>query len=47
VNNAWGGYEHMVEKTAEDSWDFTWPRPFWEQPLWRWDAMFTGGVRAT
>lgn len=47
MNNAWGGYEHMVEKTAEDGWDFTWPRPFWEQPLWRWDAMFASGVRAT
>lgn len=41
VNNAWGGYEHMVEGD-----DFTWPRPFWEQPLWRWDAMFASGVRA-
>src|SRR5881398_2917737 len=26
--------------------DFTWSRPFWEQPLWRWDAMFSAGVRA-
>jgi len=25
---------------------FTWPRPFWQQPLWRWDAMFDAGVRA-
>jgi NAD(P)-dependent dehydrogenase (short-subunit alcohol dehydrogenase family) len=25
---------------------FTWPLPFWEQPLWRWDAMFEAGVRA-
>ncbi len=41
VNNAWGGYEHMAEGN-----EFTWPRPFWEQPLWRWDAMFTSGVRA-
>ena len=41
VNNAWGGYAHMVEGD-----DFTWPRPFWEQPLWRWDAMFAAGVRA-
>ena len=40
VNNAWGGYENM----AEDG-EFTWPRPFWEQPLWRWDAMFGAGVR--
>ena len=25
---------------------FTWTKPFWEQPLWRWDAMFAAGVRA-
>ncbi len=41
VNNVWGGYENMVENGA-----FTWMKPFWEQPLWRWDAMFTAGVRA-
>ncbi len=41
VNNAWGGYERMVEDGA-----FTWPAPFWEQPRWRWDAMMTTGVRA-
>src|SRR5262245_59926532 len=41
VNNVWGGYERMVEGT-----DFTSPRPFWEQPLWRWDSMFAAGVRA-
>jgi NAD(P)-dependent dehydrogenase (short-subunit alcohol dehydrogenase family) len=41
VNNAWGGYERM-----EDDGQFTWPRPFWEQPFWRWDAMFQAGVRA-
>src|SRR5262245_11628148 len=41
VNNAWGGYENMIEGGQ-----FTWPRPFWEQPLWRWDAMFQSGVRA-
>jgi len=41
VNNAWGGYENMLEDGQ-----FTWPRPFWEQPLWRWDAMFQAGVRA-
>jgi dehydrogenase/reductase SDR family protein 1 len=40
VNSVWGGYERMVEDG-----DFTWPRPFWEQPLWRWDAMFSAGVR--
>jgi NAD(P)-dependent dehydrogenase (short-subunit alcohol dehydrogenase family) len=38
VNNAWGGYQgHQVE---------TFQAPFWEQPLSRWDAMFTAGVRA-
>jgi dehydrogenase/reductase SDR family member 1 len=41
VNNVWGGYERMVVDGA-----FTWPKPFWEQPLWRWDAMFDAGVRA-
>ncbi len=41
VNNAWGGYERMVEDG-----EYTWERPFWEQPIWRWDAMFAGGVRA-
>ncbi len=40
VNSAWGGYERMSEHG-----EFTWPRPFWEQPLWRWDAMFASGVR--
>ena len=42
VNNVWGGYERMIEDGA-----FTWSRPFWEQPLWRWDAMFGAGVRAS
>lgn len=41
VNNVWGGYERMAEDGV-----FTWPKPFWEQPLWRWDAMFSAGVRA-
>jgi NAD(P)-dependent dehydrogenase (short-subunit alcohol dehydrogenase family) len=41
VNNVWGGYERMVEEGV-----FTWSKPFWEQPLWRWDAMFRAGVRA-
>ena len=41
VNSAWGGYEHMVQDGV-----FTWPNPFWEQPRWRWDAMFQAGVRA-
>ena len=41
VNNVWGGYEDMVENG-----EFTWPWPFWRQPLWRWDSMFQAGVRA-
>jgi NAD(P)-dependent dehydrogenase (short-subunit alcohol dehydrogenase family) len=41
VNNAWAGYESMVV-----SGEFTWLKPFWEQPFWRWDAMFQSGVRA-
>ncbi len=41
VNNVWGGYENMMEGG-----EFTWPRPFWQQPIWRWDAMFQAGVRA-
>jgi dehydrogenase/reductase SDR family member 1 len=41
VNNAWGGYEKMREGRA-----FTYMKPFWEQPFWRWDAMFAAGVRA-
>jgi len=39
VNNAWGGYEH------HDPASFA--APFWEQPLSRWEGMFTAGVRAT
>ena len=41
VNNVWGGYENMIEDGQ-----FTWTRPFWQQPIWRWDAMFQAGVRA-
>jgi dehydrogenase/reductase SDR family member 1 len=41
VNSVWGGYERMVDNGV-----FTWSKPFWEQPLWRWDAMFSAGVRA-
>lgn len=41
VNGVWGGYERMIDKGT-----FTWALPFWEQPLWRWDAMFAAGVRA-
>jgi NAD(P)-dependent dehydrogenase (short-subunit alcohol dehydrogenase family) len=41
VNNVWGGYEGMVENGV-----FTWTKPFREQLLWRWDAMFNAGARA-
>lgn len=41
VNSAWGGYEGMVEDGA-----FTWPAPFWDQPMRRWTAMMDAGVRA-
>jgi NAD(P)-dependent dehydrogenase (short-subunit alcohol dehydrogenase family) len=41
VNNAWAGYENMNEGRR-----FTYFKPFWEQPFWRWDAMFHAGVRA-
>jgi len=41
VNNAWGGYERMVEDGR-----FTWGVPFWEQPLHRWTGMMDAGVRA-
>ena len=41
VNNVWGGYENAVEDG-----EYTFERPFWEQPLWRWDSMFGAGVRA-
>ena len=41
MNNVWGGYERMMENG-----DFTWPKRFWEQLRWRWDAMFRAAVRA-
>ena len=41
VNNAWAGYEKMREGNR-----LTYFKPFWEQPFWRWDAMFVSGVRA-
>ena len=43
VNNVWGGYEAMVDEAGE----FNWENPFWLQPMWRWDAMFGAGVRAS
>lgn len=41
VNNAWPGYEHMVEEG-----EFTWVQPFWQQPTWRWNAMIDVGLRS-
>lgn len=41
VNNAWPGYERMVEGDR-----FTWTDPLWDQPMWRWDAMMNTAVRA-
>ena len=41
VNNVWGGYKGMM---IDGEW--TWERPFWQQPPWRWDGMFQAGVRA-
>jgi dehydrogenase/reductase SDR family member 1 len=45
ANNVWAGYQYMVEDNGQE-WVFTWENPFWEQPRWRWDAMFDAGVRA-
>ncbi len=41
INNAWGGYERMVENGA-----FTWGVPFWQQPAHRWASMIDVGPRA-
>jgi dehydrogenase/reductase SDR family member 1 len=41
VNSAWGGYERMLEDGR-----YTWPLPFWEQPMHRWQSMLDAGVRA-
>jgi NAD(P)-dependent dehydrogenase (short-subunit alcohol dehydrogenase family) len=42
VNNAWGGYERMVDTSGR----FTWLLPFWEQPDYAWSSMMDAGVRA-
>ena len=41
VNNAWPGYENMVEGDV-----FTFPQPFWQQPMWRWNGMIDVALRA-
>lgn len=38
VNNAWGGYEGY-DKAPFDG-------PFWQQPMWRLDKMYTAGLRS-
>ena len=42
VNNAWGGYERMIDASGR----FTWLLPFWEQPDYVWSSMMDAGVRA-
>lgn len=44
VNNVWGGYTNEFGKLDIDTPSFT--APFWEQPLWRYDKMFTASARA-
>jgi NAD(P)-dependent dehydrogenase (short-subunit alcohol dehydrogenase family) len=41
VNNVWGGYEGLHEGGYRE-----FGKPFWEQPVALWDAMFAAGVRA-
>ncbi|MHB8633813.1 MAG: SDR family NAD(P)-dependent oxidoreductase [Thermoplasmatota archaeon] len=38
VNNVWGGYEGYAVAPFE--------APFWQQPVWRLDGMFSAGLRA-
>lgn len=38
VNNAWGGYEGYNDSRFDS--------PFWEQPMWRLDKMYTTGLRS-
>ena len=38
VNNAWGGYEGYNDAPFDS--------PFWEQPMWRLDRMYTTGLRS-
>jgi dehydrogenase/reductase SDR family member 1 len=41
VNNVWGGYEGLHGGEYQE-----FRKPFWEQPVALWDAMFAAGVRA-
>ena len=40
VNNAWAGYENMHEGRR-----FTYFKPFWEQPFWRWVSSWARAIR--
>lgn len=42
VNNVWAGYTNQENELKIP--DFT--EKFWNQPLWRWDKMFTTSLRA-
>lgn len=44
VNNAWGGYEDYAHHGGDAS---VFDAVFWEQPIERWDKMWSAGVRAT
>lgn len=44
INNVWGGYMGQHGNLDIETVDFT--APFWEQPLWRYDKMFTTAPRA-
>jgi NAD(P)-dependent dehydrogenase (short-subunit alcohol dehydrogenase family) len=44
VNNAWGGYEDYAHHGGDAS---IFDAVFWEQPIERWDKMWSAGVRAT
>ncbi|MBD3191596.1 MAG: SDR family NAD(P)-dependent oxidoreductase [Candidatus Heimdallarchaeota archaeon] len=44
VNNVWGGYTNEFGELNIDTPSFT--GSFWEQPLWRYDKMFTASARA-
>jgi NAD(P)-dependent dehydrogenase (short-subunit alcohol dehydrogenase family) len=41
INNVWGGYENLMVDGR-----YVEQLPFWEQPISRWDSMFSAGVRA-
>ena len=45
VNNAWGGYRRLRERSANPG--FKWREDFWKQPADLYDDMFDVGVRST